>query len=64
MVKKTESFEGLFKEIQKAVEDLEQNKLSVDNAMEKYQEAIKKIATARKIIDKMETKISEISVKQ
>jgi len=68
MVKKenkeqTENFEKLFNEIEAAVEDLEQNKGSIDESMKKFEEAIAKIAKARKIIDKMESRISEISAK-
>ncbi len=60
---KEESFEKLFSEIKAAVDDLEQNKFSIDKSMEKYEEAMSKIIKARKIIDKMESKISEVSVK-
>lgn len=59
--KKKENFEKLFNEIQKSVEDLEQNKFSIDESLKEYEGAMRKIVTARKMIDKMEAKITEIS---
>lgn len=63
MVKKAETFEEMFKRLEKISKDMEDNELSLDENMKNYEEGIKLCNKLYKILNEAEGKVKIISEK-
>lgn len=61
MSSKNSDFEGIFEEIERSVNKIEEGSLSVSESMKIHKETVDKIEKARKMLKEMESKITEIS---